>query len=51
MRVLIAGAGSRGDAAPYLGLGQRLQSAGCRVASATHDEFADMVRAIGLEWR
>jgi UDP:flavonoid glycosyltransferase YjiC (YdhE family) len=51
MRVLIVGVGSRGDVAPYVGLGQRLQRAGCQVAVATHDTFADMVREIGLEWR
>lgn len=51
MRVLIVGVGSRGDVAPYVGLGQRLQNAGCQVAIATHDTFADMVGEIGLEWR
>jgi sterol 3beta-glucosyltransferase len=51
MRVLIVGVGSRGDVAPYVGLGQRLQTAGCQVAIATHEAFADMVRETGLEWR
>jgi sterol 3beta-glucosyltransferase len=51
MRVLVVAVGSRGDVAPYVGLGQRLQQAGCRVAIATHDTFADMVGATGLEWR
>jgi sterol 3beta-glucosyltransferase len=51
MRVLIVGVGSRGDVAPYVGLGRRLQRAGCDVAIATHDTFAEMVGEIGLEWR
>jgi sterol 3beta-glucosyltransferase len=32
MRVLIVTAGSRGDVAPFTGLGQRLQEAGYQVA-------------------
>ncbi len=51
MRVLIVAVGSRGDVAPYVGLGHRLQEAGCLVAIATHDTFAEMVGTIGLEWR
>ncbi len=51
MRVLIVGVGSRGDVAPYVGLGHCLQESGCRVAIATHDRFAAMVREMGLEWR
>jgi sterol 3beta-glucosyltransferase len=51
MRVLIVGVGSRGDVAPYVGLGHRLQESGCRVAIATHARFAAMVSEIGLEWR
>jgi sterol 3beta-glucosyltransferase len=51
MRVLIVAVGSRGDVAPYVGLGERLQQAGCQVAIATHDTFSDMVGGIGLEWR
>ena len=43
--------GSRGDVAPYVGLGQRLHHADHRVAIATHAAFADMVRQTGLEWR
>jgi sterol 3beta-glucosyltransferase len=45
------GVGSRGDVAPYVGLGRRLQDAGCQVAVATHDTFAAMVGEVGLEWR
>ncbi|WP_433286271.1 glycosyltransferase [Pseudonocardia sp. CA-142604] len=51
MRVLIVTAGSRGDVAPFTGLGQRLQQAGHQVAVAAHDRFADLVRECGLEHR
>ncbi|MBP0448285.1 glycosyltransferase family 1 protein [Kitasatospora sp. RG8] len=51
MRILIATAGSRGDVAPFTGLGARLRAAGHEVAVATHDTFAGPVRAAGLEFR
>jgi UDP:flavonoid glycosyltransferase YjiC (YdhE family) len=51
MRILIVTAGSRGDVAPFTGLGQRLQQDGHRVALAAHDRFADLVRGAGLEHR
>ena len=51
MRILIVTAGSRGDVAPFTGLGQRLQQAGHQVALAAHDRFADLVRECGLEHR
>ncbi|SCL39363.1 UDP:flavonoid glycosyltransferase YjiC, YdhE family [Micromonospora pallida] len=51
MRILIVTAGSRGDVAPFTGLGQRLQQAGHQVALAAHDRFADLVRDCGLEYR
>ncbi|MFJ6619041.1 glycosyltransferase [Kitasatospora sp. NPDC091335] len=51
MRILIATAGSRGDVAPFTGLGLRLRAAGHQVAVATHDTFAEPVRAAGLEFR
>jgi sterol 3beta-glucosyltransferase len=51
MRILIVTAGSRGDVAPFTGLGQRLQQAGYQVAVAAHDRFADLVRENGLEHR
>lgn len=51
MRILIVTAGSRGDVAPFTGLGRRLQQAGYRVALAAHDRFADLVRECGLEYR
>ncbi|MFD5067874.1 glycosyltransferase [Streptomyces sp. NPDC058369] len=51
MRILIAAAGSRGDVAPYTGLGSALRAAGHDVALATTDAFAPLVRAAGLEYR
>src|SRR5919206_2263141 len=51
MRILILTAGSRGDVAPFTGLGQRLQQAGHQVALAAHGLFADLVRGCGLEYR
>jgi len=49
--VLIVTAGSRGDVAPYTGVGVRLQEAGYRVAVATHARFGGLVRDCGLELR
>jgi sterol 3beta-glucosyltransferase len=51
MRILIVTAGSRGDVAPFTGLGLRLQQAGHQVALAAHDRFCDLVRECGLEYR
>jgi sterol 3beta-glucosyltransferase len=51
MRILIVTAGSRGDVAPFTGLGRRLQQVGHQVALAAHDRFADLVREAGLEHR
>lgn len=51
MRILIITAGSRGDVAPFTGLGQRLQQVGHQVALAAHARFADLVRECGLEYR
>jgi UDP:flavonoid glycosyltransferase YjiC (YdhE family) len=51
MRILIVTAGSRGDVAPFTGLGLRLQQAGHEVALAAHDRFAGLVRQSGLEYR
>jgi len=51
MRILIVTAGSRGDVAPFTGLGRRLQQAGHQVALAAHGRFADLVRECGLEYR
>ncbi|NMO49851.1 glycosyltransferase family 1 protein [Actinoplanes sp. TBRC 11911] len=51
MRILIVTAGSRGDVAPFTGLGQRLRQAGHHVAIAAHERFAGLVRDSGLEHR
>jgi len=51
MRILIAAAGSRGDVAPYTGLGAELRAAGHDVALAATDAFAPLARAAGLEFR
>lgn len=51
MRILIAAAGSRGDVAPYTGLGSELCRAGYDVTLATTDTFAPLVRDAGLEFR
>ncbi|MEV0300159.1 glycosyltransferase [Streptomyces prasinus] len=51
MRVLIITAGSRGDVAPYTGLGRRLQDAGHQVAVAAHPSFAALVGGCGLDHR
>ena len=47
MRVLIAALGSRGDVAPFVGLGQRLATAGHEVTVAAHAEFEPLVRSGG----
>jgi UDP:flavonoid glycosyltransferase YjiC (YdhE family) len=51
MRILIAAAGSRGDVAPYTGLGAALRGAGYDVALAATDTFEPLVRDAGLEFR
>ncbi|MFJ9414556.1 glycosyltransferase [Streptomyces sp. NPDC101227] len=51
MKILIAAAGSYGDVAPYTGVGARLRDAGHEVALATHDAYAPLVSAAGLEFR
>ncbi|MFI0242251.1 glycosyltransferase [Streptomyces sp. NPDC016845] len=51
MRILIAAAGSRGDVAPYTGLGAELQRAGYDVTLAATDAFAPLVREAGLTFR
>ncbi|MDQ1050600.1 glycosyltransferase [Streptomyces sp. V4I2] len=51
MRILIAAAGSRGDIAPYTGLGAELRRAGHEVTLATTDAFAPSAREAGLEFR
>ncbi|MGW2337779.1 glycosyltransferase [Streptomyces sp. NPDC001685] len=51
MRILIAAAGSRGDVAPYTGLGAGLREAGHEVAVAAPGSFAALVREAGLGFR
>ncbi|GHI10447.1 UDP-glucose--sterol glucosyltransferase [Streptomyces cellostaticus] len=51
MRITIATAGSRGDVAPYTGLGAALRHAGHEVAVATTGAYAPLVREAGLELR
>ncbi|MFI6817438.1 glycosyltransferase [Nonomuraea sp. NPDC050328] len=48
MRVLIVGGGTRGDVAPYTGLGARLREAGHEVAIAAHAPQAGLVTGAGL---
>ncbi len=51
MRILIITAGSRGDVAPFTGLGRRLLDAGHQVAVAAHPSFAELLGGCGLEHR
>ncbi|MFJ2863410.1 glycosyltransferase [Kitasatospora sp. NPDC087314] len=51
MRILIVTAGSRGDVAPFTGLGRRLLDVGHRVTVATHPPFASLVGGCGLDHR
>jgi UDP:flavonoid glycosyltransferase YjiC (YdhE family) len=46
--VAIMTAGSRGDVAPYTGLGHGLARAGHEVTVVTHERFAPLVRAAGV---
>lgn len=51
MRILIVTAGSRGDVAPFTGLGRRLLEAGHQVAVAAHPSFAALIGGCGLDHR
>lgn len=51
MRIVIITAGSRGDVAPFTGLGRRLRDAGHQVAVAAHPSFAALVGGCGLGFR
>lgn len=51
MKVVIMTFGSRGDVAPFIGLGVRLKAAGHDVAVAAQELFADEIRVYGLEFR
>ncbi|MEU3818042.1 glycosyltransferase [Streptomyces sp. NPDC030392] len=48
MRALILAAGSRGDVAPYTGVGVRLRDAGHEAVLAAPEAFAGLVGAAGL---
>ncbi|KAI0382707.1 glycosyltransferase family 1 protein [Hypomontagnella monticulosa] len=50
LNIVIHVVGSRGDVQPFIALGSALQEDGHRVRLATHDVFADFVRAAGLEF-
>ncbi|WP_066367214.1 glycosyltransferase [Herbidospora mongoliensis] len=50
MRILIVGVGTRGDVAPYTGLGVRLREAGHEVSIAAHEPYAGLVTDAGLEY-
>ncbi|MEV6158227.1 glycosyltransferase [Nonomuraea sp. NPDC052129] len=51
MKVVIITGGSRGDVAPYTGLGARLKAAGHDVAIAAQESFAGLVHEAGCEFR
>ena len=50
MRIAIIALGSRGDVQPYIALGKGLQASGHAVRLVTHENFADLVTAHGLEF-
>ena len=50
-KVVIVAFGSRGDVAPFTGLGARLQQAGHEVAVAACAPYKSLVEAAGLEYR
>lgn len=49
MRIAIIALGSRGDVQPYVALGKALQDAGHAVRLVTHENFAPLAAAHGLE--
>ncbi|MCP2313573.1 glycosyltransferase [Kitasatospora paracochleata] len=51
MRVALMTAGSRGDVAPYTGLGHGLAAAGHRVTLVTHARFAPLAADAGIGFR
>jgi sterol 3beta-glucosyltransferase len=50
MRIAIIAVGTRGDIQPYLALGKGLQSAGHFVRLITHENYAGLVGAYGLDF-
>jgi sterol 3beta-glucosyltransferase len=51
MRALIVAPGSRGDVAPFTGLGRALRAAGHEVTIAGYAMFSDLVTGCGLAFR
>ncbi|MEU6928451.1 glycosyltransferase [Streptomyces sp. NPDC046374] len=51
MRIAIITAGSRGDVAPFTGLGRRLKDAGHEVTVVAHASFEGLVGGCGLGFR
>lgn len=51
VRVVIMTAGSRGDVAPYTGLGHGLAAGGHEVTVVTHERFAGLVADAGVAFR
>lgn len=49
MRIALIALGSRGDVQPYIALGAGLHSAGHTVRIITHENYAELVQAHGLE--
>jgi UDP:flavonoid glycosyltransferase YjiC (YdhE family) len=49
MRIAIIALGSRGDVQPYVALGKGLQDAGHEVRLVTHEDFAALAAAHGLD--
>lgn len=50
MRIAIIAMGSRGDIQPYIALGKGLNAVGHKVRLITHENFAELVSAYGLEF-
>jgi UDP:flavonoid glycosyltransferase YjiC (YdhE family) len=51
MRIAIVALGSRGDVQPYIALGKALRDAGHEVRLVTHEDFAALAGAHGLDCR
>ncbi|MFI9503604.1 glycosyltransferase [Nocardia sp. NPDC052566] len=49
-KVLLTAFGTRGDVAPMIGLGDRLQQAGHQVVLTAPSEFSELITACGLRW-
>ncbi|MER7578005.1 glycosyltransferase [Streptomyces sp. NPDC126514] len=51
MKILALAVGTRGDVAPFTGLGAQFRGSGHQFAIATQPRFADLVTAAGSEYR